>query len=431
LIALISLKFTDASEFSQPYQGFSVKSVEIVHPKALSLLRDATNPRQSGNKIELWGEASPQFGTNYLLVPPDVDVSSFLGVKSEHIQDVIADLGVVIEQERLHALQHKWNTVSLNKMDDFFSSYHDLSDINAYIAQLVSAYPKLASTFTLGTTYEGRIQTGIMIGTAGKPVIFYEGGVHAREWISPATMCYIAMNLLKNYDAGGDKSTKFLLDNLQFIILPVTNPDGYAYTWSTQRLWRKNRAPTGIFENGSQCIGIDLNRNWNYSFSSDDPHPDPCSESYPGAAPFSQPEIAALTTMVAKIQSQQPIYLYIDWHSCGELWMYPWAWSSNKAPDSSKQNNLGEIAVEAIFNTHGENYTLGPIAQTIYEVGGSSVDWIYDVLDIVYAYGVELRDTGKYCFVLPPNQIIPTAEENYAATVAMATFLLKNPPCAV
>ena len=34
-----------------------------------------------------------------------------------------------------------------------------------------------------------------------------------------------------------------LIDQLDWYILPVTNPDGYAYTISDDRFWRKTRYP--------------------------------------------------------------------------------------------------------------------------------------------------------------------------------------------
>lgn len=68
-----------------------------------------------------------------------------------------------------------------------------------------------------------------------------------------------------------------LLDKLEFIVVPIVNPDGYEvilyvetvaevlaimliqYTWTDDRLWRKNRANIG----DSECRGVDLNRNFN------------------------------------------------------------------------------------------------------------------------------------------------------------------------
>ena len=40
--------------------------------------------------------------------------------------------------------------------------------------------------------------------------------------------------------------------------LPVLNPDGYEYTHTHDRMWRKNRARYG------ECVGVDLNRNFRF-----------------------------------------------------------------------------------------------------------------------------------------------------------------------
>ena len=34
-----------------------------------------------------------------------------------------------------------------------------------------------------------------------------------------------------------------LLGHFDFYILPVLNPDGYVYSWTTNRMWRKNMRP--------------------------------------------------------------------------------------------------------------------------------------------------------------------------------------------
>ena len=49
---------------------------------------------------------------------------------------------------------------------------------------------------------------------------FYFSGIHAREWISPATATYIMRELAEN------KNNADLIDFFDFYILPVANPDG-------------------------------------------------------------------------------------------------------------------------------------------------------------------------------------------------------------
>ena len=54
---------------------------------------------------------------------------------------------------------------------------------------------------------------------------------------------------------------------------------------------------------------------------------------------------------------------------------------------------------------------------------GSTKDWAYGVLGVKYAFALELRDKGRYGFLLPANQIMPTGMETFAAIKAMAEEL--------
>lgn len=55
------------------------------------------------------------------------------------------------------------------------------------------------SGFDLGTTYEGVTIRGLKISKqSGNTGIFIEGGIHAREWISPAVATYTINQLIKS-----------------------------------------------------------------------------------------------------------------------------------------------------------------------------------------------------------------------------------------
>lgn len=57
---------------------------------------------------------------------------------------------------------------------------------------------------------------------------------------------------------------------------------------------------------------------------------------------------------------------------------------------------------------------------------GSSRDWAFGSLGVPYVYTIELRDTGRYGFVLPADQIIPTGEETFAGLKAAASAILEG-----
>ena len=44
----------------------------------------------------------------------------------------------------------------------------------------------------------------------------------------------------------------------------------------------------------------------------------------------------------------------------------------------------------------------------------------------MFSYGVELRDTGKYGFLLPADQIIPQGQELFNGIVAMGEYIHEN-----
>ena len=69
------------------------------------------------------------------------------------------------------------------------------------------------------------------------------------------TVTYIMRELVEGY--GNDPRITDLLDSVTFRIAPIMNPDGYLYTWSNQRFWRKNRR-----NNGNGTWGVDWNRNF-------------------------------------------------------------------------------------------------------------------------------------------------------------------------
>lgn len=63
----------------------------------------------------------------------------------------------------------------------------------------------------------------------------------------------------------------------------------------------------------------------------------------------------------------------------------------------------------------GASYRVGAAANTLYPASGGSDDWAKGVMKMKYTYTIELRDNGRYGFVLPASYIEPTAKEGLAA----------------
>lgn len=134
-------------------------------------------------------------------------------------------------------------------------AYHRLADIYGYLDFVQTTYPNLCKVQTIGTSVEGRLLRVLKIsnGNLGNKAIWLDGGIHAREWISPATLSYITNYVVDNFE-----NLPAELRNLDWHVLIVANPDGYEYSHTTDRLWRKNRSKYGL------CAGTDLNRNFGY-----------------------------------------------------------------------------------------------------------------------------------------------------------------------
>ena len=108
--------------------------------------------------------------------------------------------------------------------------YHTLDEIYAFLDSLAKENPGKVQVIVGGKTHEGRQIKGVKL-TLGnsKSGIVLEGGIHAREWISPASILYIVNELLHNNNA----DVRQLAQSHEWYIFPVVNPDGYVYTHTT------------------------------------------------------------------------------------------------------------------------------------------------------------------------------------------------------
>ncbi|XP_011794995.1 PREDICTED: carboxypeptidase A4 isoform X2 [Colobus angolensis palliatus] len=277
--------------------------------------------------------------------------------------------------------------------------YHEMDNIAA-------DFPDLVRRVKIGHSFENRPMYVLKFSTgkgARRPAIWLNAGIHSREWISQATAIWTARKIVSDYQR--DPAIASILEKMDIFLLPVANPDGYVYTQTQNRLWRKTRS----LNPGSSCIGADPNRNWNASFAGKGASDNPCSEVYHGPHANSEVEVKSVVDF---IQKHGNFKCFIDLHSYSQLLMYPYGYSAKKAPDAKELDKVARRAAKALASVSGTEYQVGPTCTTVYPASGSSIDWAYDN-GIKFAFTFELRDTGTYGFLLPANQIIPTAEETW------------------
>lgn len=75
----------------------------------------------------------------------------------------------------------------------------------------------------------------------------------------------------------------------------------------------------------------------------------------------------------------------------------------------------------------GLKYQVGPSGTLLYPASGASDDWAKGKLNIKYSYTVEMRDSGRYGFILPANQIEPAGREALELIHVVAMAVSKEP----
>lgn len=343
-------------------------------------------------------------------------------VEPDRVKDLEASgLRYVVLNENLQASIDAERASLAERGTGWFSNYKQYSEIDAYLTQLVGENPAIASRFILGTnSIEGRQIYGIRIsgpGAGPKPAFVVEGTQHAREWVAAMVPMYLADQLVQLYTS--DASIRDIVDRSEIYIIPVANPDGYVYSWASpsNRLWRKNRRP-----NAGGSFGVDNNRNWGFQWGGSGASTTPSNDTYRGTGPFSEPETQALRDFII---SKPNTRAHLDWHSYSQLVMWPWGYTTALAPDNTQMNRFGQGMRSAILAATNVPYTAGPTGPTLYLAAGNANDWVYGAQN-VFSYVIELRDTGATGFQLPAAQILPTAQENFAAWKTLATQVV-NP----
>ena len=237
------------------------------------------------------------------------------------------------------------------------SSYLNVVDVETALAAVAGA-PNAAFTKLIklpNKTWESRVCNALKIGKGtnkSRPAIYFLGGVHAREWGSPDILVNFVQLLTQAYRTNsgitiGPQSftaaqIKKIVETKDTYVFPQCNPDGRNFSMTSDAMWRKNRRPAPAGHSQASCVGVDINRNydflWNFPTYFDPASPianstDPCDyQVYIGPKAASEPETQNAVWMFDQFPN---IRYFIDIHSYSEDILYNWGDDENQTTNTS------------------------------------------------------------------------------------------------
>ncbi len=265
---------------------------------------------------------------------------------------------------------------------DGFRTYDSL---HAYHQDLMLTNDNMRGVI-VGQTRNGREIWAYIIGDADnvtndglpEPAMLINGGIHAREWQSPEVTTELIEQLLE--DNPDNPTIQYLMDNVNIVIVPVLNIDGFQQTqrFPTEvtptsdadreqadltnpfydpldfavprdgRMRRKNmpNVDENLLTEPDRLLGVDLNRNSNSFWGVQTGNSDPESLIYGGLSPASEPEIQALLS-AGDLGPANQLRFMVDVHSFSRVLFMPL--TSNPRQNASSQNLANKFAAMSTF----------------------------------------------------------------------------------
>jgi murein tripeptide amidase MpaA len=226
--------------------------------------------------------------------------------------------------------------------------YCNTDEVRMACVNLALRYPALAERIDLPeATYEGNPMQALRIGAPApqgiKPVFMAIGALHGNEWGSSEILLNLAADLLGSYserkgltygNAGfqySDTEVGDLLNEIDFVLLPLANPDGRRHAQDHVYNWRKNRNPADRIGADEDTVGVDLNRNFAFLFefttamapgTSTSISDQPVQSTYRGQRAFSEPETRNIQWLLARFPQTR---WFADLHCGSQAIIHPWS----------------------------------------------------------------------------------------------------------
>mmetsp|Transcript_48684 Transcript_48684/g.49455 ORF Transcript_48684/g.49455 Transcript_48684/m.49455 type:complete len:290 (-) Transcript_48684:383-1252(-) len=156
-----------------------------------------------------------------------------------------------------------------------------------------------------------------------------------------------------------------------------------------------------------------------------------------------------MMNFVRTLTEERTVLAATDVHCCQGSWLLPWGFGECKgerdpndeqrcietfmeSPDYDRQLEMANVTTAAIAKFNGKApYSFGSIPTTIYKASGSSLDYFYGELGIVFTSGPELygsSDMTNECLSFQPKEsnILPAIQEAYAGSIAGMKYALSH-----
>jgi carboxypeptidase T len=293
------------------------------------------------------------------------------------------------------------------------AGYHSAASLEQDMRQLANSQPDIVELREIGRSVENRPIWALRIGErrGSTRKVCFLGCHHAREWVAVEVPYRLAEYLVQQ---ASQNPVRQWLSQGEIWVAPMVNPDGHEHTRTENRLWRKNRR-----RNPDGSVGVDPNRNYGYMWGTLNVNTSshvPSDDTYVGPHAFSEPETRAVRDLIAR----ELFRGILTYHSYSQLILYPWGYTSRPVINPVDRDNmltLAERMQKLIRDVHGTTYTAQQSSQ-LYPTAGDTTDWTYGVYQIP-SFTIELRPRtqAEGGFILPPEQIQPTWEENQPAAL--------------
>lgn len=288
------------------------------------------------------------------------------------------------------------------------TKYHTFAEVKQALEKLTQQYPEIAVLKSLGTTYEGIDIPMIRItskenrkGNSFTPGIFFVGSHHAREHLSTEVPVRLAKYILENH--ASNTRIQRLVRTRDIYIAPTLNIDGKNHDLKGRRykMWRKNRR----INEGSNKIGVDLNRNYGFGWGTGGSSKNPGSDVYMGPQPFSEPETKAVRRF---IENHPNIRIMLSYHTFSELILYPWG-GKNDPVGGEDERIFKKMAKQMAEWTKYKPQQ----SSDLYVASGDTCDWAYGEHGI-YCFTFELSPKSMWTggFYPGAKAIDPTFQVN-------------------